>query len=103
MPWFIVTHQSVKEPLRVKPATIDQRLTPNLSNHPIPSGGISKSEKASAPTKPERLVGIARTSTRSRVLDRYAPVGALWSRIRDDRKLSNKASQTAHGRKAKGS
>jgi hypothetical protein len=58
MPGLIVVRQSVKNPVPVKPPTIDQRLTSNLSNHPAPSGGIFKTEKARAPTKPEWLVRV---------------------------------------------
>jgi hypothetical protein len=77
MPGLIVVRQSVKNQVPVKPLTIDQRLTSKLSNHRAPSGGISKTEKASSPTKPQRLVGIA--PTRPIVLAfsaKYAPLGA---------------------------
>ena|ERR1700720_3626747 len=49
---------ALDQPACVKPATIDQRLTAKLSNHPARSSRISKTEKPSSPTEAEPPVRV---------------------------------------------
>ena len=88
MPGFILAHQGHNRSACVKPATINQTLTANLSNRPARSSGITKTENvASAPLPPPTgidLVTQAVDYVRTR-LDRSSPIGerlrTLWAAV----------------------